>query len=129
MQHSGTGRGTAQGAQRGQILRAGVVPGGQGVLEQLQIAGGGARERFAVAGEIGMEERSQPAGLADRLVQGIGQTQTVLDVLVGERGRVEGDGEGTSEHTQLVCAERHSAAGSVWRGHGPTIPAKGTKSG
>ena len=78
----------------------------------------GAGQRVAVAAEVGEEEGAQPAGLADRLVHGLGQAQTGLDVLVGERGGVEGDGEGASEHTQLVCAERHAAAGSVWRGHG-----------
>lgn len=98
------------GAQCGQVLGEGVVAGGQGVLEQLQIAGGGAGEGVSVAGEVGEEERAQTSRLAGRLVDGARKPQAVLDILVGQGSRVEGVGEGASEHTQLVRAERHTAA-------------------
>ncbi|GFN04849.1 hypothetical protein Smic_34050 [Streptomyces microflavus] len=100
----------AQGAQGRQIVGAGVVSGRQGVLEELQIAGDGAGKGGAVAGEVGEEERSQPARLPDRLVHGAREPQAVLDILVGQGHGVEGDGEGTSEHPQLVRAERHAAS-------------------
>ncbi|QWQ42841.1 hypothetical protein KME66_19005 [Streptomyces sp. YPW6] len=103
-------RAPAQGPQGGQVVRAGVVTGRQGVLEQLQIAGGGAGKGVAVAGEIGEQEGPQPTRLADRLVHGAREPQAVLDVLVGQGRGVEGDGEGTSEHPQLVRAERHAAS-------------------
>lgn len=98
------------GAQGRQILRARVVSGGQGILEQLQIAGDRAWQGVAVADEVGEEERAQPSRLPDRLVQGAREPQAVLDVLVGQGRGAEGVGEGASEHTQLVRAERHTAA-------------------
>jgi hypothetical protein len=118
-QHGRGGRIAAQGAQGRQIVRTGVVTGGEGVLEALQVAGGRTGQGVAVAGEVGDEERAQPACLADRLVDGVGQAQTFPDVVVGQGDGVKGDGEGASEHTQLVRTERHAATGSVWRGHAP----------
>jgi hypothetical protein len=83
----------------------------------LALPGGRAGQGVAVAGEVGDEERTQPACLADRLVDGVGQAQTFPDIVVGQGDGVKGDGEGASEHTQLVRTERHAATGSVWRGH------------
>ncbi|GHJ34698.1 hypothetical protein Sm713_03070 [Streptomyces sp. TS71-3] len=39
---------------------------------------------------------------------------------------MEGEGEGTAEHAQLRRSERHTAAGSVGRGHVVTIGANPT---
>lgn len=103
-------RSAALEAQCGQILRAGVVTCGQGVLEQFQIAGGGAGKGVSVADEVGEEERAQPSRLAGHLVDGARKPQAVLDIVVGQGRGVEGVGEGASEHSQLVRAERHTAA-------------------
>lgn len=100
----------AQRPQCGEVVGAGVVSARQSVLEQFQVAADGAGEGVAVADEVGEEERAQPSRLADRLVHGAYQPQAVLDVLVRQGHGVEGDGEGASEHTQLVRAERHAAA-------------------
>ncbi|MFI1430692.1 hypothetical protein [Streptomyces lydicus] len=127
----------AQGAQGREVVGAGYVSGRQCLLQLREVAGGRAGEGFAVAGEVGEQEGAQPAAFVDRLVDGLGQPEVFLDVLRpfraegGERGgvvrRLEGMGEGATEHTQLIGAERHAAAGSVWHWHVATLRPNLTK--
>lgn len=120
-----------QRPQGGEIVGAGDVAGRQRFPEPVEVAGGRAGQGFAVAGEVGEEEGAQPAAFADRLVHRRGQPEVFLDVLRqlraegaergGEGRRLEGMGEGATEHTQLIGAERHAAAGSVWHRHAVTL--------
>jgi hypothetical protein len=115
-----------QGAQGGEVVGLGPVAGGQRLLEEGEVAGGGSGQRGAVAAEVGHQEGPQPGPLAHRLVERLGEPKTVLDLLGRGGAGVEGEGEGAAEHTQLLHAERHAAAGSVWRGHAATIRANQT---
>lgn len=110
LQQSRRDRPGTQGAQGREVVGAGVVTRREGVLEEFQISGEGAGERVAVAGEIGEEEGAQPSRLAHHLVHRACQAQTVLDILFRQGRGVEGVGESTSEHPELVRAERHAAA-------------------
>lgn len=116
----------AQRPQRGEVVRLGPVPGAQRLLQEGEVAGGGAGQRGAVPGEVGHQEGAQPGTLAHRLVEGFGEAVAVLDVLGRGRGGVKGEGESAAEHTQLLRTERHAAAGSVWRGHAATVRANQT---
>ncbi len=107
----------AQGAQRGEVVGDRVVADHEGLLKERQVAGRGAGERGAVAGEVGQQEGAQPGALAGRLVDCLRQAEAVLDVLGRDGAGVEGESESTSEHTQLLRTERHAAAGSIGRGH------------
>lgn len=116
-QQGGGGGVAAQGAQGGQIVRLGPVSGTQRLLQEREIAGGGSGEGGAVAAEVGHQKGAQPGALARRLVEGGGEAQAVLDVVGRGRAGVQGEGEGTAEHAQLLRTERQAAAGSVGRGH------------
>jgi hypothetical protein len=93
------------------------VTGVEGLRQERQVATGRTGQRLAVAAEVGHQERPQPGALAHRLVQGLGKAEAVLYVLGSGGTKVNGNGEGAAEHTQLLHAEHHAAAGSVWRGH------------
>lgn len=116
----------AQGTQGGEVVGGGAVPGAQDLLQEREVSGRGAGQSGAVPGEVGHQEGPQPGALAHRLVQGLGETVTVLYVLGRGGAGVKGEGESAAEHTQLLRTERHAAAGSVWRGHAATIRANRT---
>src|SRR5690606_28321305 len=73
------------------------------------------------------QEGAQPRALPGRLVDRVGEAEAVLDVVGRGGGGVQGEGEGATEHAQLLRTERQTAAGSVWRGHAATIRANQTK--
>ncbi len=127
-QQGGGGRVAAQGAQRRQVVGTRAVPAVQRLRQQGAVADGRAGQGGAVAGEIGHQERAQPGTFAHRLVQRLGEPEAVLHVLGAGGTFMKGNGEGAAEHTQLLRTEHHAAAGSVWRGHGPTIRANRTNS-
>ena len=102
-----------------------VNPGGQDGMERGTYTWNAATGAFTWVTTV---DTNGEWGLSHGFVEGVGQAQALPDVLVGEGNGMEGGGEGASEHTQLVSAERHAAVGSVWRGHGPTIRAEGTNS-
>lgn len=103
------------------------VAGAERLFQEGEVTAGGARQGSAVAGEVGQQEGPEPGSLAGRLVDGLGETEAFLDVVGRGGAGVQGEGESATEHTQLLRTERHAAAGSVWRGHAPTIRANQTK--
>ncbi|CAM5665848.1 hypothetical protein SVIOM74S_04599 [Streptomyces violarus] len=126
VQEGGGGGVAAQRAQGGEVVGAGAVSGTQCLVQEREVAGGGAGEGGAVPAEVGHEEGTQPGPLPHRLVERLCEAEAVLDVVGRGGGRVKGEGESAAEHTQLLHAERHAAAGSVWRGHAATIRANQT---
>ncbi|CAM5525593.1 hypothetical protein STANM309S_01792 [Streptomyces tanashiensis] len=62
-----------------------------------EVAGCGAGESGAVPGEVGHQEGPQPGGLAHRLVEGLGEAMTVLDILGRGGTGVEGEGEAAAD--------------------------------
>ncbi len=55
-QQRGRGGVAAQGAEGGEVVRVGAVAGAQGLVQQCEVAAGGAGEGGAVPGEVGHQE-------------------------------------------------------------------------
>lgn len=102
------------------------MAGAQRLVQEREVAGGGAGEGGAVPGQVGQQEGAQPGALPHRLVERVCEVEAVLGLLGRDRAGVQGEGEGSPEHAKLLSTERHAAAGSVGRGHAATIRANQT---